>query len=238
MIKVNALALKSVDYRDNDKMISLYSLEKGLIGACVRGAKKAGSKLGFCTQPFCFAEYVLNEKNDRLTVTGATEIESFYNIRLNLHSFYAGCCILEFLLKFTDADAPDEKTFLLAADSLKKLNFADGLPERVLVDFLYKQTEISGYALGKAECFSCGKEAKDFKKAYFDPESAAIVCEDCFTVGMREILVDTAKGLAKIAEGEEVEPAALKYLLKFLNYYFRIKAGEYIYSIDQLIELP
>ncbi len=44
MIKVNALALKSVDYRDNDKMISLYSLEKGLIGACVRGAKKAGSK--------------------------------------------------------------------------------------------------------------------------------------------------------------------------------------------------
>ena len=84
----------------------------------------------------------------------------------------------------------------------------------------------------------CGKEAKDFKKAYFDPESATIVCEDCFTAGMREILVDTAKGLAKIAEGEEVEPAALKYLLKFLNYYFRIKAGEYIYSIDQLIELP
>ena len=238
MIKVNALALKSVDYRDNDKMLSIYSLEKGLMGVCVRGAKKAGSKLGFCTQPFCFAEYVLNEKGDRSTVTGATEIESFYNIRLDLHSYYAGCCILEFLLKFTEVDAPDEATFLLAVDSLKKLNFTDGLPERVLVDFLYKQTEISGYALGRAECACCGKKAVNFKKAYFDPESAAIVCEECFTVGMREILADTVKGLAKIADGEEVEIGALKYLLKFLNYYFRIKTGEYIYSIDQLIELP
>lgn len=238
MIKVNAIMLKSVDYRDNDKMITLYSLERGLVGACVRGAKKAGSKLNFCTQPFCFAEYVLNEKNDRMTVTGATELESFYKIRLNLHSFYAGSCILEFLLKFTDADSPEEKTFFLSVESLKKLNFGEEVPERVLVDFLYRQTELSGYALGDAACSVCGKSAKDFKRAYFDSETANIVCEDCFTVGMREILPDTAKGLAAISDGEYVDSVTLKYLLKFLNYYFRIKTGEYIYSIDALTELP
>lgn len=238
MIKVNAILLKSVDYRDNDKMITLYSLERGLIGACVRGAKKAGSKLGFCTQPFCFAEYVLNEKNDRMTVTGATELESFYKIRLDLHSFYSGACILEFLLKFTEADSPDEKTFFLAADCLKQLNFGDRVPERVLVDFLYKQTELSGYALGEAACSVCGKAAKAFKRAYFDPETASIVCEDCFAVGMREILPDTAKGLAAVSCGESVDNATLKYLLKFLNYYFGIKTGEYINSVDALVELP
>lgn len=238
MIKVNAIALKSVDYRDNDKMITLYSLEKGLIGACVRGAKKSGSKLGFCTQPFCFAEYVLNEKNDRMTVTGATELESFYKIRLDLHSFYSGACILEFLLKFTDADSTDEKTFFLALDSLKRINFGEEVPERVLVDFLYRQTELSGYALGNAACSVCGKPANDFKRAYFDSETANIVCEDCFSVGMREILPDTAKGLSAISEGDFVDNSTLKYLLKFLNYYFKIKTGEYIYSIDALIELP
>ncbi len=238
MIKVNALALKSVDYRDNDKMISLYSLERGLIGACVRGVKKAGAKLGFCAQPFCFAEYVINESGDRMTVTGATEIESFYKIRLDIRAYYAGACILEFLLKFTESGSPDRETFILAVDSLKNLNFSTDVPERVLADFLYKETEISGYALNAGKCACCGKTTDNFEKAYFDAENGVFLCEDCFTTGIREILPDTARALGNIADDKPSDTDSVKYALKFLNYYYRLKTGEYMYSIDQLLALP
>lgn len=238
-IKVNALALKCVDYRDNDKMVTLYSLERGLIGVCVRGVKKAGAKLGFCAQPFCFAEYVINESGNRMTVTGATEIESFYKIRLDLHAFYAGACILEFLLKFTRDEEPDKRTFVLAVESLKRINFGDGLPERVLADFLFKETEISGYAIGSGACACCGKAASDFEKCYFDSDDGVVVCEDCFSDGMREIMPCTAIALSAVSAGKDFcDKSALKYLLKFFNYYYRLKTGEYVYSIDELVSLP
>ena len=53
--KLNALMLRGVDYKDNDKMLTLYSLERGLVSAGIKGVKKAGAKLKFASQPFCFA---------------------------------------------------------------------------------------------------------------------------------------------------------------------------------------
>ena len=61
-VKVNALVIKAVDYKDNDRILTLYSLEKGKITAGIKGVKKAGAKLKFASEPFCFAEYILAEK--------------------------------------------------------------------------------------------------------------------------------------------------------------------------------
>lgn len=237
-IKLNAIALKSVDYRDNDKMITLYSLERGLVGACVRGVKRQGAKLSFCAQPFCFAEYVLSEKGDRLTVTSATELESFYKIRLDLHAFYAGTCVLEYALKFAESDCEGGNTFFAIVDALKKLNYGENLPERVLADFLYAQTVASGYSLGGGDCAVCGKPAKKISQAYFDSENAEVLCEECATAGLREIRPETAAALSSVACGEAVDLSSVKYLLKFLNYYFRLKTGEYICALEELTTLP
>lgn len=51
--KINALMIRSVDYADNDKILSLFSLEQGVISAKIRGVKKAGAKLKFAAEPFC-----------------------------------------------------------------------------------------------------------------------------------------------------------------------------------------
>ena len=84
-VKVNAIVIRAVDYKDNDRILTLYSLEKGKITAGIKGVKKAGAKLKFASEPFCFAEYILAEKNGRYTVTSASYYESFYDLRLNLN---------------------------------------------------------------------------------------------------------------------------------------------------------
>ena len=76
-VKVNAIVIRAVDYKDNDRILTLYSLEKGKITAGIKGVKKAGAKLKFASEPFCFAEYILAEKNGRYTVTGASYYEIF-----------------------------------------------------------------------------------------------------------------------------------------------------------------
>ena len=51
-IVINAIVLKSVDYKDNDKILTLYSPEKGKITAGIKGVKKSGAKLKFASEPF------------------------------------------------------------------------------------------------------------------------------------------------------------------------------------------
>ena len=63
--KADALLLRAADYGESDKMVTLLTADRGKIGAALKGVKKAGAKLRFAAQPFCFAEYQRIEKNAR-----------------------------------------------------------------------------------------------------------------------------------------------------------------------------
>ena len=87
--------LRATDYLENDKILTLLTAERGKITAGIKGVKKAGAKLKFAAQPFCFAEYILAERGGRYTVTQASECESFYDLRTDVNKFYAACAVCE-----------------------------------------------------------------------------------------------------------------------------------------------
>lgn len=53
--KTDALLLRACDYGENDKIVTLLTSDRGKLTAGVKGVKKAGAKLRFAAQPFCFA---------------------------------------------------------------------------------------------------------------------------------------------------------------------------------------
>ena len=53
--KADALVLRATDYGEYDKMVTLLTAERGKIGAALKGVRRAGAKLKFAAQPFCFA---------------------------------------------------------------------------------------------------------------------------------------------------------------------------------------
>ena len=55
-VKTEAVVLKAIDYKDNDKLLTLFSPSLGKITAGIKGVKKPKAKLAFAAQPFCFAE--------------------------------------------------------------------------------------------------------------------------------------------------------------------------------------
>ena len=234
--KINAIMLRGVDYKDNDKMLTLYSIERGLVSASVRGVKKAGAKLNFCAQPFCFAEYLLSVNQTRATVIGATEIESFYNLRVNLTSFYCATVICEYLIKGATEEG-NEELFMLAVNGLKKLNFSTENGLEVLANFLLQALNQEGYAISGANCFKCGEPAHLGEYAYFDFERGQLLCCDCFSPTSTRILSVTAEALQNLFSGQSSECSSLKYLLKFLAYYVNKKLGFTLNSIDELLEV-
>ncbi|MDE7452899.1 MAG: DNA repair protein RecO, partial [Clostridia bacterium] len=92
---VNAVTLKAVDYNENDKILTLLTAERGKITAGIKGVKKAGAKLKFAAQPFCFAEFVLARRGEKYTVINASECESFYDLRTDINKFYAASSAVE-----------------------------------------------------------------------------------------------------------------------------------------------
>lgn len=245
--KVNALMIRSVDYKDNDKMLTLYSLEKGKIGAGIKGVKKAGAKLTFCAMPFCFAEYVLNAKGERYSVVGASEIESFYKLRLNVSSFYLASAIAEFLLKFTEDGETNEQLFYLTVNALKSLCFDETSPEISLIKFWAGALKSIGYAADFFGCEFCG-ESNIGNRAFFDFSAGRFVCENCADQKVTEIMPSTLNAVRYcLTYGDEKQPSEIAEnmpnkgdlirALRFFNHYTQLKAGERLNSVNEYIKL-
>jgi len=87
--KSSGIVVSSVSYGENDKILNIFTLDKGMISARIKGVKKAGAKLKFASEPFCFSEYVFLKSGEKRTVISASLIDSFYPIRESVEKFYS-----------------------------------------------------------------------------------------------------------------------------------------------------
>ena len=146
-IKTDAIVLKTIDYKDNDKLLTLFSPSLGKITAGIKGVKKPNAKLAFSAQPFCFAEYVLAQKGGRYTVTSAYLHESFFSLRTDLTRFYAACAAAEVCLAILYENESYEGLFIGFIECLKALSLAEGEVAEALITFMILALRESGYPL-------------------------------------------------------------------------------------------
>ena len=76
-IKTAAVVLKTADYKENDKLLTLFSADRGKFTACIKGVRKPTARLRPAAQPFTLAEFVLSERRGFYTVTQAEVLDSF-----------------------------------------------------------------------------------------------------------------------------------------------------------------
>ena len=233
--KLCGLVLSGIAYGENDKILTIYTLEKGVLSAGIKGVKKAGTKLKFASEPFCFAEFVFSTSGSRRTVIGASLIDSFYPIREDIVKYYAGATILEFAKKFYKQEMVSEQTFLLLINFLKKLAYEKRDVKSVLAEFLIYALSFSGFGLNLYACYKCREENAN-GKVFFDSSSGGFLCEDCFDGHGREIRQSTFNALKIISQGkDDIENAVSA--LKLLDYYIENRADEKLKSLTELLKL-
>lgn len=234
---VNALVLRATDYKDNDKILTLYSLERGKITAGIKGVKKSGAKLKFASEPFAFCEFVLAEKQGRYTVIGATYIDSFFSLRTSLIKYYVSAVIAEALNRLTVENESDEGLFSLTLNAVKNINYGDKELES-LSRYLIALSEVSGYKIQKASCVGCGEDISG--RVFFSTKNAEFYCSNCRVDGAMEITLETYNALKSLTEegsGKiDISTPSLIKLLKFLFYYIEIKTETKLNSGISLID--
>lgn len=187
---VKGIVLGGINYKEKDKLLHVFTLEKGLISCKLVGVLSAKAKMKNAKEPFCFAEFNLNYKQTNqesviYTITSVNIIESFYDIVADLDKFYSGCAILEIIKKVAPTESPNEPLFVESLKALKSVAFENVSPEIVLIKFLISIFEAMGYALSLDKCAVCGDNFVG--KRYFNMDSGEIVCFSCRSFNWQEI---------------------------------------------------
>lgn len=233
--KFNGLVIAKTDFGENDKIVKIFTLEKGTLSASLKGVKRAGAKLKFASEPFCFAEFTFSERAGRRTVTGASLKDSFYPVREDITKFFAAGTILEFIRRFAREEITSPRLFFGAIDALKELAYGENPPRYTLCRFLLTALEISGYAINTDGCFTCGKEIKD--RVFFDAFSGGFLCGNCFNGEGREINAATYFALKNIAAGKAVTEEETLFALRLLDFYVKNKTEERLNSLQELLKI-
>ena len=106
---VKGIIIKLIDYKEADKLASIFSLERGIVTAKFAGVKRDKAKFKSVAQPFTFADFTLFEKKDHLTVTGAEIVDSFQNILLNYSKTICGYIVLDMVKSLLPKEKPEQE---------------------------------------------------------------------------------------------------------------------------------
>ena len=236
-IKTEAIVLQSIDYKDNDKLLTLFSPSLGRITAGIRGVKKPKAKLAFSAQPFCFAEYILAEKGGRYTVTNAYLHESFFALRCDITRFYTACAMAETCLAILYENESYEGLFVALIEGLKALALDDEDPAEAFLTFALVALRESGYPLDLSFFEECGGDIGE--RLWFDFADGKFTTFDRCTQGERASVstYHTLRKCAGLTYQEEALPGGRKRALRLVKAYLLEKTESKLENIGEFIRL-
>ena len=181
-ITTNAIVVRRSDYRENDRMITLFSPTMGRIDALCRGCRRQKSPLMAASELFCSGEYVLYQTGERTTVVSCAVSESFYALRGDYERLAHGMYALELCAAAVQPAQENERLFLLLLRSLAHLCYSGIPPRRVTAVFLMGMTSLLGFRPQVGRCARCGKPVEAQGEGYvaaFSGEAGGVLCPAC-----------------------------------------------------------
>lgn len=236
-VKTEAIVLQSIDYKDSDKLLTLFSPTLGRITAGIRGVKKPKAKLAFSAQPFCFAEYILAEKGGRYTVTNAYLHESFFALRYDIVRFYAACAMAEICLAILYENETYEGLFVALIEGLKALALDDTDSAEAVLTFTLVALRESGYPLDLSFFEECGGDIGE--KLWFDFADGRFTTFDRCTQGERASVstYHTLRKCAGLTYDEDALPGGRKRALRLIKAYILEKTESKLDNLGEFIRL-
>ncbi len=173
--EVRGLVIRAVEINESDRLITIYSDSMGVLTALAKGARSLKSRKMAATVQFCYSDFVLFSKGDKLYVKEVSLIESFFDLRKSIEGLALAAYILDVLCEVATAEA-DPELLRLALNSLYAISKGRYPLWLVKAAFEIRCASILGFMPDLFACHSCGSKDGDF---YFDIMAGAVQCFNC-----------------------------------------------------------
>lgn len=176
--KTEAVVLRSIRYGEADRVLHLYSPDRGRIGAIAKGARRTRSKLGGRLEPLSCVKLVLHEgRGDLCTVSSADTVAAHPALREHRVPLERAGQACETVLRLFDSSDPNEAAYNLLRNHLGILNADRGAATRAqALAFRLKLLLAAGFVPELSGCATCGESSEI---AGFSPTAGGVVCPGC-----------------------------------------------------------
>lgn len=182
--KVKALVVGGLDYKEKDRLVTLFTLEHGLITVLFKGVKSKNAKLSSAKELFVLGDFIYTNNNLKI-VTSAEIITQFYNITKNIKAYYCACNMLEIIKTVLPVGEVSADLFVDSLKCLSELENGTSNPYLILSKYIIRVFEGFGYKYDLDVCSSCG--IKLFNQKYMNLRYGDITCINC-RVGEVELI--------------------------------------------------
>jgi DNA repair protein RecO (recombination protein O) len=191
-----AIVIRTADYKDNDRMITLLTKDFGKMSASARGSRKPTSKLFAASSLFCCGEYMFYEKDGRYGVKSCAVRRTFFNMQNDYDAYAAACFIADAVDKVAQEDDVSPGLFTLTVNALYALDTGVS-PGTALAYFVQRLLYIEGVYPNLKNCVFCGRRENLTR---FSAEHGGAVCSACaHTHGGSGLDGDVLEALARMA---------------------------------------
>jgi DNA repair protein RecO (recombination protein O) len=197
-----AVVLRSFRLGEADRVLHLYTADRGRVGAVAKGVRRTKSRFGARLEPLSHVELVLHEGAGELqTVTGVHLRASHSRSREEPYRLGVGLIGAEAMLRLFTEQERNERAFTALTRFLDTLDDAPTLaPRRPQLDplalsFQLKLLWLSGYLPHLDSCVECGAETG---LVGFLPAAGGAVCRPDAVPGTVSLSPEGLRGIGAL----------------------------------------
>lgn len=177
----DAINLNSYNLSEADKIMVMYSKDKGLIKCVAKGCKKPKSKLGARMDLLVANQLMLYKGKNMDTICEAKSLNTFKNNRQSIDKLFYSTYITEIINHFGVEDDPSSnEIYDLLYKALDKIANAKDKKEVLIgvIKFQLKFMQLAGFGIELDSCLCCREQILD-ENMYFSSKMGGVICEEC-----------------------------------------------------------
>ena len=176
--RIEGIVLKTRDYGETNKIVTLYTRDAGKITAMARGAKKPASRLASVTQPFTHGSFLIQQGKGMGTMQQGEPVESYRHIREDIEATAYASFIVELIDRTVEEKKPQESIFNVLQQSLQAIS-EEYDPEAIALFAEWKMLPVTGIYPTLHQCSNCGATDGEFA---FSFQQIGFLCHRCFQI--------------------------------------------------------
>jgi DNA repair protein RecO (recombination protein O) len=175
-VVTDALLLRAHDYRDADRIVTLFTADLGKVSAVARGAKGSRRRFAGSLEPYALIRVELELGSGELcTLKRAEIVQSFSEVLLDLGRMEVCGAALALVRDAHAARVPEARVFMGAVQFLTLLDHEPDPARAALLAFAMRTLALAGIAPRLSVCGRSNEPVPPGKAAYFDPVLGAVV---------------------------------------------------------------
>jgi DNA repair protein RecO (recombination protein O) len=192
---VTAINIGSFPLGESDKVLTLFSRERGIVRAVAKGARKPGTKMSGKSDVLTVNKLLLATGRSLDIITQAEGIESYPELRHDLVRLSFALYYAELTQHFGQGLSEEAQGYFdYLCQSVRIQSDPAYDPIMLCLTFELGLLNMLGYKPELDACVVCRKALTDYNIAVFHHELGGIICEQCFSGnGPNEATVSESK---------------------------------------------